>query len=235
MTSLRRVAIIGNSLPRRCGIATFTTDLQQAIAASDTSVQVSIAAITDDGRSYDYPPTVWLQIGEDAIEDYERAADVLNASAVDVVSLQHEFGIFGGEAGGHVITLLSRLTMPVVTTLHTVLEEPSPAQREILDRIVGLSTTVVVMAEKGRQLLRSVYDVPAEKIEVIPHGIPNVAFVAPDHAKAQLGYSDRAVILTFGLLSPNKGIEVMIDAMPQILQSRPDAIYGAVLRWSCYG
>lgn len=225
MTSLRRVAIIGNSLPRRCGIATFTTDLQQAIAASDTSVQVSIAAITDDGRSYDYPPTVWLQIGEDAIEDYERAADVLNASAVDVVSLQHEFGIFGGEAGGHVITLLSRLTMPVVTTLHTVLEEPSPAQREILDRIVGLSTTVVVMAEKGRQLLRSVYDVPAEKIEVIPHGIPNVAFVAPDHAKAQLGYSDRAVILTFGLLSPNKGIEVMIDAMPQILQSRPDAIY----------
>jgi glycosyltransferase involved in cell wall biosynthesis len=225
MTSLRRVAIIGNSLPRRCGIATFTTDLQQAIAASDTNVQVSIAAITDDGRSYDYPPTVWLQIGEDAIEDYERAADVLNASAVDVVSLQHEFGIFGGEAGCHVITLLSRLTIPVVTTLHTVLAEPSPVQRAVLDRIVGLSTTVVVMAEKGRQLLRSVYDVPAEKIEVIPHGIPNVAFVAPDRAKAQLGYSDRAVILTFGLLSPNKGIEVMIDAMPQILESRPDAIY----------
>jgi glycosyltransferase involved in cell wall biosynthesis len=225
MTPVRRIAVIGNSLPRRCGIATFTTDLQQAIAASGTGAHVSIVAMTDHGRSYDYPPTVLLQIGDEAIEDYERAADILNAGGLDVVSLQHEFGIFGGAAGSHIVTLLSRLTMPVVTTLHTVLAEPTPVQRGVLDQIIGLSAKVVVMAEKGRQLLHAVYGVPAEKIEVIPHGIPNVAFVDPDRAKVQLGYGDRGVILTFGLLSPNKGIEVMIDAMPRILESRPNAVY----------
>ncbi len=149
----------------------------------------------------------------------------LNAGQFDVVSLQHEFGIFGGEAGGHIMALLSRLTMPIVTTLHTVLSEPTPAQRGVLDRIIDVSSRVVVMAEKGRELLRTVYRVPAEKIEVIPHGIPDFPFVEPDQAKAKFGFSGRTVILTFGLLSPNKGIEVMIDAMPAILKSRPDAVY----------
>ena len=125
----------------------------------------------------------------------------------------------------HIMALLSRLTMPIVTTLHTVLAEPTPAQRGVMDRIVDASSTVVVMAEKGRELLRTVYGVPAEKIEVMPHGIPDFPFVEPDQAKAELGFSGRAVILTFGLLSPNKGIEVMIDAMPSILKSRPDAVY----------
>jgi glycosyltransferase involved in cell wall biosynthesis len=222
---LKRLAFVGNSLPRRCGIATFTTDLQQAVAGSFVDIDTSIVAMTDKGRSYAYPRSVSLEIRADIVDDYRLAADHLNASQVELVSLQHEFGIFGGVAGDHVLVLLSRLTMPIVTTLHTVLAEPSPAQRGVLLRITELSSKIVVMAEKGRELLRSVYRVPAEKIEVIPHGIPDFAFVEPDGAKAKLGFAGRAVILTFGLLSPAKGIETVIDAMPLILESRPDAVY----------
>ncbi len=225
MTTLNRMAFIGNSLPRRCGIATFTTDLQRAVADSRPDLEATIVAMTDHGQIYDYPPTVGFQINDGCLEDYVEAADFLNSGKFEAVSLQHEFGIFGGEAGEHIMVLLSRLTMPIVTTLHTVLSEPTPAQRDVLSRIVAASSKIVVMAEKGRELLRGVYQVPDEKIEVIPHGIPEFAFLEPDGAKAKLGFSNRAVILTFGLLSPNKGIEVMIDAMPSILKSRPDAVY----------
>jgi glycosyltransferase involved in cell wall biosynthesis len=225
MTQLGRLAFIGNSLPRRCGIATFTTDLQQAVSTLCADVETSIVAMTDHGFAYDYPSVVRIQVNDDRIEDYVHAADVLNASQVDVVCLQHEFGIFGGEAGDHVIALLSRLTMPIVTTLHTVLSAPTPVQRGVMNRIVEASSRVIVMAEKARELLRTVYRVPAEKIEVIPHGIPDFAFVEPEKAKAEFGFSGKPVILTFGLLSPNKGIEVMIDAMPSILKSRSDAVY----------
>jgi glycosyltransferase involved in cell wall biosynthesis len=225
VTPLRRIAVIGNSLPRRCGIATFTTDLQQAISTSHPNLETCIVAMTDHGQAYHYPPAVALQIKDDTVDEYVRAADFLNAGRFDTVCLQHEFGIFGGEAGAHILLLLSRLTMPVVTTLHTVLAEPRPAQRAVLERIVEASSKVVVMAKKGRELLHSVYQVPDDKIEVIPHGIPDVAFVAPDAAKAKLGFGGRSVILTFGLLSPNKGIEVMIDAMPSILKRRADAVY----------
>ncbi|HEY8009063.1 MAG TPA: glycosyltransferase family 4 protein [Methylocella sp.] len=225
MTPLSRIAFIGNSLPRRCGIATFTTNLQQAISTSCAGVETAIVAMTDHGHAYDYPSVVRLQINDTRIEDYAHAADVLNASQFEAVSLQHEFGIFGGEAGAHIMALLSRLNMPIVTTLHTVLSEPTLGQRGVLDRVVEASSKVIVMAEKGRELLRSVYRAPAEKIEVIPHGIPDFPFVEPDKAKARFGYSGRAVILTFGLLSPNKGVEVMINAMPTILKSRADAMY----------
>ncbi len=225
MTHLRRIAFIGNSLPRHCGIATFTTDLQQAVAKSATAVETCVVAMTDNGNVYDYPSTVRFQIMDGKIEDYLRAANFLNAGRFDAVSLQHEFGIFGGEAGSHIMALLSRLTMPVITTLHTVLAEPAPEYSNVLDRIAEVSSKVVVMAEKGRRLLRTVYGVPAEKIEVIPHGIPDFAFVESDEAKAKFGYSGRPVILTFGLLSPTKGIEVMIDAMPLILKFSPNAVY----------
>lgn len=225
MTPLSRLAFIGNSLPRRCGIATFTTDLQLAIAAAGRDIETAIVAMTDHDQAYDYPPSVVLQINDGHIEEYRLAADFLNAGQFDVVCLQHEFGIFGGEAGDHIMALLSRLTVPLVTTLHTVLAEPTQAQRRVLDRIIGVSSTVVVMAEKGRDLLSNVYRVPADKIEVIPHGIPDFAFVESDEAKGRLGFSGMAVILTFGLLSPNKGIEVMIDAMPVILKRRPNAVY----------
>lgn len=225
MIPLSRLAFIGNSLPRRCGIATFTTDLQQAIAASCPDVESAIVAMTDNDRTYEYPPVVQFHIKDDRPADYAHAADFLNAEEFDIVCLQHEFGIFGGDAGGHILGLLARLTMPVVTTLHTVLADPKPAQRAVFDGIVEASSKVIVMAEKGRELLRSVYSVPAEKIELIPHGIPDAAFVEPDAAKARLGFGGRPVILTFGLLSPNKGIEVMIEAMPSILQRRADAVY----------
>ena len=225
MSQLSRIAFIGNSLPRHCGIATFTTDLQQAIARSAADIETCIVAMTDRGQIYDYPAVVGLQINDDRIEDYVHAADFLNAGKFDVVCLQHEFGIFGGKAGNHIMALLSRLTMPIVTTLHTVLSEPTPVQRDVLDRIIDSSSKVIVMAEKAHKLLRAVYRAPVEKIELIPHGIPDFPFVAPDQAKAKLGFSGRTVILTFGLLSPNKGIEIMIDAMPSILKSRSDAVY----------
>jgi glycosyltransferase involved in cell wall biosynthesis len=225
LTRLNRLAFIGNSLPRRCGIATFTTHLQQAVAASRPDLDTSIVAMTDEGQTYDYPPVVCFQIQDQNIEDYARAATFLNGGAFEAISLQHEFGIFGGASGGHIMALLSRLTMPIVTTLHTVLAAPNDTQRVVFDQITEISSIVVVMSKKGRDLLRSVYKVPAEKIELIPHGIPDYPFVEPDQAKILLGFAGRAVILTFGLLSPNKGIEVMIDAMPTILENRPDAVY----------
>lgn len=225
MTPLRRIAVIGNSLPRRCGIATFTTDLVRAIADLRPNVEICVVAINDHGQTYDYPGSVAFQIKDETVEDYVRAAAFLNAGRFDLVCLQHEFGIFGGEAGGYILELLSRLNMPVVTTLHTVLAKPGAAQRAVMERLVEISSKIVVMANKGQEMLRSVYGVVDDKIEVIPHGIPEFPFVEPDATKAKLGFSGRSVILTFGLLSPSKGIEVMIDAMPSILQRRADAVY----------
>jgi len=223
--TVKHIAFIGNSLPRRCGIATFTTDLQQAVSCSVQGLKTTIVAMNDGGRSYDYPSTVEFQIDDDRIEDYIDAAGALNARQFDVVCLQHEYGIFGGEAGAHILALLSRLNMPVVTTLHTVLARPTLAQRDVLRRVVEMSSVVVVMAIKARDLLRDIYQVPIEKIEIIPHGIPDFPLVGPEIAKAKLGFAGKSVVLTFGLLSPNKGIEVMIDAMPAILKSRPDTVY----------
>jgi glycosyltransferase involved in cell wall biosynthesis len=225
VTLPERLAFIGNSLPRRCGIATFTTDLQQAVAKSSPTTDTCIVAMTDHEHSYDYPPSVRIQVNDAKLTDYERAADFLNAGAYEVVSLQHEFGIFGGEAGSHITSLLAGLSMPIVTTLHTVLSRPTPAQHGVLDQVIAISSKVIVMAEKGSELLRSVYGVAPEKIEVIPHGTPDVAFIEPDEAKAAFGFAGRSVILTFGLLSRSKGIEVMIDAMPAILKRRADAVY----------
>ncbi|UWU90982.1 glycosyltransferase family 4 protein [Bradyrhizobium sp. CB1015] len=225
MTPLRRIAVIGNSLPRRCGIATFTTDLQQAISSSGPGLETCIVAMTDQGQAYDYPEAVAFHIRDDNIEEYVRAADFLNAGRFDTVCLQHEFGIFGGEAGAHILALLAPLRMPVVTTFHTVLADPTGKQRTVMERIVDASSKVIVMANKGRELLRDLYQVPDDKIEVIAHGIPNVALVGPDAAKAMLGFAGKSVILTFGLLSPGKGIEVMIDAMPSVLTRCADAVY----------
>ena len=225
MAPISRLAFIGNSLPRRCGIATFTTDLQQAIATSRSNVESAIVAMNDQGRTYEYPSVVRFQIDDQEPAAYARAAHSLNTNEFQIACLQHEFGIFGGEAGGHILELLSRLSMPIVTTLHTVLEKPERAQRAVFERIVEVSAKIVVMAEKGGELLRTVYAVPKEKVEVIPHGIPDYAFAEPDAAKGKLGFGGRRVILTFGLLSPSKGIEVMIDAMPSIIERCPDAVY----------
>ncbi len=225
MKQLSRIAFIGNSLPRRCGIATFTADLHNAVKGCRPDILSGIIAMNDSGSHYSYPSSVLLTVNDMTVKEYVDAAAFLNSQHFDVVSLQHEFGIFGGEAGEHIIALLSRLKMPVVTTFHTVLARPKSAQRAVMGRIIALSSKVVVMAEKGRELLLTVYGVPLEKIEVIPHGIPDAAFAEPDQAKAELGFAGQPVILTFGLLSPNKGIEVMIDAMSHILEKSPDAVY----------
>lgn len=225
MRQTKRIAFIGNSLPRRCGIATFTTDLQQAIAAAPEGIATSIVTMTDRDGHYAYPDAVGFEVRDDKLADYVAAAQYINEGAFDAVSLQHEFGIFGGEAGEHVLTLLERIRVPIVTTLHTILAEPSAVQRRVLNRIVSLSSGIVTMSEMGRELLLSRYGVDATKVMVIPHGIPAFDFVEPDEAKARLGFAGRTVILTFGLLSPNKGIEVMIDAMPAVLAARQDAVY----------
>ena len=225
MKNLRGVAFIGNYLPRRCGIATFTHDLHHAVATERPDLDTCVVAMTDRDARYDYPKPVRYQVRDQDIGDYAQAAELINRARFDVVSLQHEYGIFGGVAGGNILELLSKLKMPIVSTLHTVLREPPPPQRKVMDRIVALSAKLVVMSEKGREFLRTMHGVPDGKIEVIPHGIPEFPFIESHHAKAKFGFSGKTVILTFGLLSPSKGIETVIDAMPAILRSCPNAIY----------
>ena len=225
MSALKRIGFIGNYLPRHCGIATFTHDLHKAVTNARQEIETGVIAMNDGGRTYDYSADVRFTVRDDQIEGYVEAAKVLNANRFDVVSLQHEYGIFGGEAGKYIIELMSRLEMPIVTTLHTILAEPSEAQRAVLSKIIELSEKLVVMSQKGHDLLRSVHNVPSDKIIVIPHGIPDHPFVEPSAAKERMGFTGREVILTFGLLSPSKGIETVIDAMPKIVAACPDAHY----------
>src|ERR1044071_8357078 len=220
--SIRTIAMLGNHLPRQCGIATFTTDLSAAIAGSRSQPECFVLAVNDVGRQYVYPPRVQFEIAEPDLVSYRRATDFLNVKNVDVLSVQHEYGIFGGKAGSHVLALLRGLRMPIVTTLHTILEEPNDRQRQVMDELVALSSRLVVMTEEGCTILRDVHHVPRDKIDLIPHGIPNVP--EGDH-REQLGVTGKSVILTFGLLSPDKGIEYVIDALPAILEQHPAAIY----------
>jgi glycosyltransferase involved in cell wall biosynthesis len=222
-TGIRKAALLGNHLPRQCGIATFTTDLTDAVASEVPDVDLLVLAMNDPGRRHAYPPRVRFEIAESDLASYRRAADFLNVNTVDVVCVQHEYGIFGGKAGGHLLTLLRELRMPIVTTLHTIVGAPSALQRRVLEELAALSERLVVMSAHGAELLREVHGVPPGKIDVIPHGIP---VVPTDHrSKDRLGVEGRSVILTFGLLSPGKGIEHVIDAMPSILAERPEAVY----------
>ena len=225
MKPIQRIAFIGNHLPRLCGIATFTHDLHRAVSMARPDLETGVVAMTNPGGAYDYPQAVRLEIQDDNVDEYVEAAEFLNKAGFDVVCLQHEYGIFGGQAGGNINELLSRLKMPVVTTLHTVLAKPTPTQHDVMQRIIDTSSKIIVMSKKGQQLLRSVHDVPADKVEIIPHGIPDMPFRETDAAKAKLGFAGKTVILTFGLLSPNKGIEIMLDAMPGIIKSCPNAVY----------
>lgn len=222
-SGVRHIAIIGNHLPRRCGIATFTTDLADAVAAERGGAECSVLAMNEPGHRYDYPARVAFEIGEGDIASYRRAADFLNVNSVDVVSLQHEYGIFGGPAGALLLDLLRELRMPIVTTCHTVLGEPNAAQRSVMGELSRLSERMVVMSTSGAELLRTVHDVDARKIDVIPHGIPIVP--SAKDSKDKLGLEGNDVILTFGLLSPDKGIEYVIDALPQIVAQRPNTLY----------
>jgi glycosyltransferase involved in cell wall biosynthesis len=224
-SSVRTIAFLGNYLPRKCGIATFTADLLGAVSARDPQSHCFAVPVNDADGCYRYPDVVPFEIEEQDLQSYRLAADFVNSSKADIVSVQHEFGIFGGPAGSHLLVLLSELKVPVVTTLHTVLLKPNADQHRVMLKLIAQSTRLVVMTERGRAILQVVYQAPADKIDLIPHGIPDVTFVAPDHYKDQFGVGGKKVLLTFGLLSPNKGIEHVLHALPDIVAEFPETVY----------
>jgi glycosyltransferase involved in cell wall biosynthesis len=216
-----RVAVIGNHLPRQCGIATFTTDLCDAIADEYGAAGVFVVAVNDPQSRYSYPARVRFEITESDLSSYQAAADFLNAHNVDLVCLQHEYGIFGGKSGSHVLRLLQNLKMPVVTTLHTVLREPDIDQLIVMQEIAERSDRLVVMSEHSSQFLQNVFRVPGEKIDLIPHGIPDLPFTEAASSSSE----GKTVLLTFGLLSPNKGFESVLRALPRILSRHSNVVY----------
>jgi glycosyltransferase involved in cell wall biosynthesis len=220
-----RIAVVGNYLPRHCGIATFTTDLCDAIHAEYGTVELLALPVNDTEEGYDYPDRVRFELSEADIASYRQAADFLNFSNVDLVCLQHAYGIYGGRAGGHILELLRRLRMPFVTTLHTVLREPSPDQRAVMEEIAALSDRLIVMSQNSVEILQEVFHVPGDKIDLIPHGIPDLPFTDPSFYKDGFGTEGKNVLLTFGLLSPNKGIENVIQALPKILSRHSSVVY----------
>jgi glycosyltransferase involved in cell wall biosynthesis len=222
---INKVAFLGDYLPRKCGIATFTTDLRCAIAAEFPAFQCPVVPVNDIEDGYDYPSEVRFEIAEQDLPSYLRAADFLNITDVDVLCVEHEFGIFGGMAGSHVLALLRELRMPIVTTLHTVLREPNDDQRRVMRELTRLSTRLVVMSERGRQFLRDVYQTPDTKIDLIPHGIPDMPFADPNYFKDEFAVAGKQVLLTFGLLSPNKGIEYALRALPDVIREFPNVVY----------
>jgi glycosyltransferase involved in cell wall biosynthesis len=221
--AVRRVALLGNHLPRRCGIATFTADLADAISATFPGIDCGVIAMNDAGKRHAYGDRVRFEIAESDPASYRRATDFLNVGGFDVLCLQHEYGIFGGKAGSHILALLSEVRMPIVTTLHTVLGEPTVEQRRVMDEVTRLSSRLIVMSHCGGELLREVHGVPADKIDFIPHGIPTLP--SSRASRQCLGVEEISLILTFGLLSPDKGIEYVIDALPAIVARHPTATY----------
>src|SRR3954471_12838890 len=206
-TEIHKIAFVGDYLPRKCGIATFTHDMHASVAGQFPEAECFVVPVNDIPQGYDYPAEVRFEIEEQDLDSYLRAADFLNFSNTNVACLQHEFGIFGEPAGSHILGLLRDLRMPVVTTFHTVLREPDADQRRVLKQLADLSARVVVMTARARTFLREIYGVPEAKIDLIAHGIPDTPFVEPGAYKEQFGVEGRRVLLTFGLLSPNKGIE----------------------------
>ncbi|MDH3417191.1 MAG: glycosyltransferase family 4 protein [Gammaproteobacteria bacterium] len=215
-------------MPRKCGIATFTADLAAAILENNPEIDCSIVAMNDRPDGYEYPDEVKFQISQDKLSEYSLAADFLNLRNPAVISLQHEYGIFGGQRGSYIIELAKNLKSPLFTTLHTVLREPLPEERKIIDQLSKLSAGLIVMSEHAANFLQDIYQVPASKIALIHHGVLDVPFLDPDPCKSKLGADDKTVILTFGLLSPGKGIEFMIDALPDIVRLHPDVLYYVV-------
>lgn len=224
-TLLQRIAFAGGYLPRQCGIATFTHDLCEAVSAAAPEAQCYAGAVSDRAAGYAYPGRVRFELQEKDLDSYRHAADFLNFHNADLLCLQHEFGIFGGPAGSHVLALLKEVRMPVVTTLHTVLREPNQAQRRVMDELVQRSDRLVVMARKGADILCETYAVPEEKVDLIPHGIPDIPFADSGPSKAQFGVEGRMVLLTFGLMGPGKGIENVIEALPAIVDAHPNVVY----------
>lgn len=223
--AIGRIAVIGNSVPRRCGLATFTADCCRALGQRYPEVGIDLYAMTDRPEGYAYPPEVRGEIRQDHLSDYLEAAKMITNSGASILWLQHEFGIFGGVAGGYILALLEMMTVPLVVTLHTVLAEPNDEQRVIMDRLIHRAAALVVMTDYGRALLVDVYGAFDNQIYVVPHGVPDRPFEPNESVRRREELIGRDVIMTFGLLSPNKGIEQMIEALPEIVRHFPRLIY----------
>ncbi|MFQ6036639.1 MAG: glycosyltransferase [Sedimentisphaerales bacterium] len=220
----KKVAFISSFLPRKCGIATFTSDLINSMAlAAKGDFEPLVVALRLEDHKYNDP--VKFEIRQNVKNDYICAADYINFSHIDLVSVQHEFGLFGGEAGSYLSLLLNRLKAPILTTLHTVLEDPHPAYHKSLVDVCKASYKVITMNERGVSMLRDIYGISSKKVELIPHGIPDLPFVDSNYYKHKFGMEGRKTILTFGLLNKNKGIEVMLKAMPAIVEAEPSVLY----------
>ena len=219
------VAVIGDYLPRQCGIATFTTDLVEGLSAEAPDIYNWAVAMNDKPEGYAYPEKVRFEINQNKLSDYSIASQFLNISQTDIVCVQHEYGLFGGPAGSHLLKLLGDLRMPVVTTLHTVLKDPAPEYRAVMCKLSDLSDKLVVMSHKASDFLKDIYAVPEEKIAFIHHGIPDTPFIDPSYYKDKFGVEGKKVLLTFGLLSPNKGIENVLQALPAVIKKHPDVAY----------
>ncbi len=219
------IAVIGNHLPRQCGIATFTTDLCNAIGEEHKKSQIMVVAVNDPGSHYEYPSRVRFELAEGDSSSYDDAADFLNSNNVAMVSLQHEYGIYGGPAGSLILRLMRRLKMPVVTTLHTALRAPNANQRIVMEELAALSDRLIVMSKHSLRIMQEVFHVPEEKIDLIPHGVPDLPFEDSDLYKYSTGTGGKVVLLTLGLLSPNKGIERVIEALPRIVADHSEVVY----------
>ncbi|MBB5712230.1 glycosyltransferase family 4 protein [Sphingomonas xinjiangensis] len=219
------LALIGNFLPRKCGLATYTTDTYMALKQSFPDLRVDVYAMDDHPGRYDYPSAVTRAIPQHDRGAYLDAARAIEASGAQALWIQHEYGIYGGAAGEFLLALTDRLSIPVITTLHTVLEKPSADERRVMDALLRRSERVIVMAEKGRDILKRVHGVDDKKVIMIPHGVPDRPFADPDTMKPAFGWEGREVVLTFGLLAPNKGIETVISALPQVVANHPRALY----------
>ena len=224
-THIRKLALIGNYIPRKCGIATFTHDMYSSLSGGFPHVDCSVVAVNDRSNPCKFGSEVRFEFGKQDIDSYLRAAEFLNESKFDIVNLQHEYGIYGGASGSHINTLLCELQMPVVSTLHTILRSPDADQRRTMHQLCDLSAKVVVMTERGRTILRDVFRVADRKIEIIAHGIPDVPFTDPSYYKHRFEVEGKYVVLTFGLLAPNKGIEYMLQALPRVLREFPNLVY----------
>lgn len=225
MNKQLKVLFIGTYFPKECGIATFTSDLLNSVSGEENDVHCEVIALNDPSETYNYPEEVVFQIQRDRIEDYYLAADYINQSDADIVCLQHEFGLFWGNAGDYIFALLSGINKPVISTMHTVIREPEPEYRVSIEKLIRYSEKLIVMSQTAVEMLKEVYKAPEDKIELIFHGAPDYPFNDCSKYKKRLNLKGAPLVLTFGLLSQNKGIESMLEALPEVVSQYPDLVY----------
>lgn len=219
-----KIAYVSTYPPRECGIGTFTQNLAHSMLDSDGVNDIMVISITDHQKKYNYPPEVKFTIQNQNQSDYIEAADFINHSGADICVLEHEFGIFGGDSGIYILPLLHRLTIPIISTLHTILKTPSYNEKAILKEICKMSDKVIVMSNKAVEFLTQIYDIPKVKIELISHGVPDIHF-NKEQSRTKFRLNDRKLLMTFGFVGRNKGIETVIKALPEIIKKHPEVLY----------